>query len=1013
MFTPHARPSVTPRPKLSHLPFFYPMNPPTERNPPNKKIWYDNINIRTRIDQSKLSLMSLNIRSLNKNLDKLKKTISEFPTDIIAVSEIWKPERQFVTIQNYHPPIMKTRPLNKTGGGVGLYISNKLMHEVHEEINTLQLKCIEIIGVKIKSKQQGSITIISAYRPPNSGITETLEDMEAILSTVGNQPTILLGDFNINIANTNPLATKYQDKLLEHNMIQSVKTNTRITSKSRTTIDHVISNLTSIQSIVTHMSLSDHQTIITSYGTKGKNKTKTNNSTKNCQKIDLEKTKINICKHNWSKWMDDHLNTNLNEAYESLHQVIQTSLVRQQLKQRKAKNYPPFYNNEIKLLKESLEKTRKEFLKKPSIQNETRYKEERKDYNKLLKTTKQDYYANKLYHAGKDSKQVWNIIDEVLQRNDPNTDNDTITYEGREVNSRKETANIFSQYFQTAATNKLKDLRKKSNFRKFLPPDEKRQNKFQLQEINNTQTWQFISSLTSKTSSGFDEISPKLVKLCANSLAPPLTLIINKCFKTGSFPQKLKEAKLSPIHKKGEREPCNFRPISELPTFSKIIEKAAHAQLKDYLDSTFEDKYQFAYKKQHSTTQPILLTRELVEKHLNNKEYVLVVLIDLSIAFDCIETEEILPEKLRYYGATDKTVDFFKEFFTGRKHHTNWFGEKSETLNLSNHSCVQGSCLGPPTFNLYTKDLQNVTKSRIVSFADDTNLIVHHKNLDTLIDIGNQELENITDYMSSNYLLINTKKTQAIIFSPQNKSSQDPQHKLTINNQEIKVTKTAQYLGITLDDKLTFKPQINTLIRKLKSATRALVATRTLLNRRAKLLIYNAMFKANLEYGLVTYGDKLNKNQTNELMKLQKKSLRLIFNAKPNVHTKKLYKIANILPADETFKAESIKLVFKNTNELTREAQPKAISELILNKDTARSTRLSNNQSKIQMGSKTPGSLMYKICQSWNESNPEIIACGNYFSLNKTIKTQAIENIEECNKPNCQICRIDNDIDYN
>ena len=120
-----------------------------------------------------------------------------------------------------------------------------------------------------------------------------------------------------------------------------------------------------------------------------------------------------------------------------------------------------------------------------------------------------------------------------------------------------------------------------------------------------------------------------------------------------------------------------------------------------------------------------------------------------------------------------------------------------------------------------------------------------------------------------------------------------------------------------------------------------------------------------------------------------------------------------MLPADVTFKAESIKLVFKNTNELTSEAQPKAISELILNKDTARPTRLSNNQSKIQMGTKTPGSLMYKICQSWNESTPEVIACGNYFSLNKTIKTQAIENIEECNKPNCQICRIDKDIDYN
>ena len=989
------------------------MNPPIERNPPSNKIWYNNKNIRTRIDHSKLSLMSLNIRSLNKNLEKLKKTISEFPTDIIAISEIWKPLQQFVTLPNYHPPILKTRPMNKAGGGVGLYISKRLMLEEQEEINTLQLKCIEIIGAKIKINQQRSITIIAAYRPPNSGLTETLEDMESILLTVGNQPTIMLGDFNINVANTNPLATKYLEKLMEHDMIQSVKTNTRITSKSKTTIDHVISNLTTIQSIVTHMSLSDHQIIITSYGTKSQKTTRTNNSVNNSQKIDIEKTKQNICKHNWSKWMDNHLNANLNEAYDSFHEVIQTSLVRQQPKQRKAKNHQPFYNNQIKRLKVSLEKIRKKFLKKPTIENETMYKEERKNYNKQLKTAKQDYYANKLSYAGKDSKQIWNIIDEVLQRSDPNTDNETIIHEGKEVNDRKQTANIFSQYFQTAATNKLRDLRQTSDFREFLPPEDKRQNKFQLQEINNTQTWQFISSLTSKTSAGFDEISPKLVKLCANSLAPPLTLIINKCFKTGNFPSKIKEAKLSPIHKKGEREPCNFRPISELPTFSKIIEKAAHAQLREYLDNTFEDKYQFAYKKQHSTTHPVLLTRELVEKHLNNNEYVLVVLIDLSIAFDCIETEEILPEKLRYYGATEKSVNFFKAFFTGRKHHTNWFGEKSETLDLSNHSCVQGSCLGPPTFNLYTKDLQSVTDSTIVSFADDTNLIVHHKNPDKLIEIGNNELGKITNYMASNYLLINTNKTQAIIFKPKNKSSLVTQNKLKIDNQEIKIAKTAKYLGITLDDQLTFKPQINTLIRKLKSATRALVATRTLLNRRAKLLVYNAMFKANLEYGLVTYGDKLNKQQTNELMKLQKKSLRLIFNAKPNVHTKKLYKIANILPADETFKAETIKLVFKNTNELTRNAQPKAISEILLNNENARSTRLSNNQSKIKMGSKTPGSLIYKICQIWNETNPEDMACGNYFSLNKAIKARAIEDIEECNRTNCQICMIDKDIDYN
>ena len=96
--------------------------------------------------------MTTNIRSLTKHLCQLKRTIEEFPVDIIALSEIWNPNKPFVQLNKYHEILTKTRPLNRTGGGVGLYLSQKLTHEEYTEINNLNLKHTEIVGAKIKRK---------------------------------------------------------------------------------------------------------------------------------------------------------------------------------------------------------------------------------------------------------------------------------------------------------------------------------------------------------------------------------------------------------------------------------------------------------------------------------------------------------------------------------------------------------------------------------------------------------------------------------------------------------------------------------------------------------------------------------------------------------------------------------------------------------------------------------------------------------------------------------------------
>ena len=120
-----------------------------------------------------------------------------------------------------------------------------------------------------------------------------------------------------------------------------------------------------------------------------------------------------------------------------------------------------------------------------------------------------------------------------------------------------------------------------------------------------------------------------------------------------------------------------------------------------------------------------------------------------------------------------------------------------------------------------------------------------------------------------------------------------------LNNSAIEITEKANYLGIILDENLNFKPQFNSLHKKLTNATRALLTTRKFLNTPSKLLIYNSLFKSNLEYAAVAYFDKLTNTQIEKLAKLQKQALRFVFQTKPKVHTKKLFEATKIIPIDK------------------------------------------------------------------------------------------------------------------
>ena len=116
----------------------------------------------------------------------------------------------------------------------------------------------------------------------------------------------------------------------------------------------------------------------------------------------------------------------------------------------------------------------KKILNSPTVENERVYKETQKRYNRALKVTKENYYEDKLHSAGKDTKQIWKTINELLNNNNPDNQNESITYNGREITNKKEIAHTLSNYYKNAATDKLKSLHPTKNFRDFLKAEDKK-----------------------------------------------------------------------------------------------------------------------------------------------------------------------------------------------------------------------------------------------------------------------------------------------------------------------------------------------------------------------------------------------------------------------------------------------------------------------------------------------------------------------------------------------------------
>jgi hypothetical protein len=656
----------------------------------------------------------------------------------------------------------------------------------------------------------------------------------------------------------------------------------------------------------------------------------------------------------------------------------------------------PLYNEEIKSAKKGRQKAEKKWRNTGLTIHREIYCNQRNNVNKLINEAKLEYYSTKINDKPSDQRSLFKWANELLNQNRasplPSDVSDQIlsdkmaTYFVQKIKKIRDELQHVRQTVVTPDLDESIDFPEETLLTHFMPATES--------EIR-----KIIKSSPSKSCS-LDPLPTTLLKSCLDDLLPTLTAIVNKSLASSTVPDIMKKAVIVPILKKANLDPenlKNYRPISNLSFVSKILEKVVANRLNMHLETNnLNEPMQSAYRKFHSTETALLKVQNDILRAVDDQQCVLLVLLDLSAAFDTVDHTVLLNRLTNTFGICGDALQWVKSYLAKRKKTVTINGTSSEE-HVSECDVPQGSVLGPGLFKKYSHPLGKLVRTfglNLHLYADDTQLYLSFTKSSEDSAVGKMEdcIGAVRAWMATNYLKLNDDKTEFIVLGSSAQLSKLSQKEMHIGDTIVTPSDKVRNIGAIFDSCMKLDKQVAGQCKSAWYNLYRISRIRKYLNRNQTKTLIHALVTSKLDHhNSLLYG--IPKYQTDKLQRIQNASARIIAKTQKQDHITPVLKELHWLPVTERIVYKTLLLTFKCLNA----EGPTYLEELLQHHTPSRSLRSSSalllEVPHIKLTTYGARAFSYVAPVLWNALPPSLRQCKNTDGFKEDLKTYLFRKV--------------------
>ena len=897
---------------------------------PNESTPYSILNDLRVKHIHRLIFAHININSIRNKFDMLADLIAG-KIDLLLISETkiddTFPSSQFL-IPGFSTPFRHNR--TKNGGGLMSYVREDIPAKlIHSNIIPYNFECL-FVEINLYKKKW---LIVSTYNPCRSTISGHLNNLRKCLDQflVHYENFIIMGDFN-----SEPIDDEMQEFCNLFNLKNLVKDPTCYKNlENPSCIDLILTNrYKSFQNTVTlEVGLSDfHKMTITVLKTYFKKNNPTIISYRDYKRFlnvdfrtELDHTLLNY--HSIYEMPNDEFVAIFMDIFER-HAPLKYKYIRA--------NESPFINKEIRqaiMLRSHLLNI---FNKEKTDSARVAYKKQRNICTNLSRKAKSNYYSNLNPSSVTDNKTFWKSVKPLFSDKVMSAVNITLVEKNTICGNDCQVSEILNEFFSNAVKNlnieTNSDLLNDNVYE--LDPVKRAIIKYEhhpsiikIKEIfGNKDKFSFgystyesvfkeIMSLNSSKACPKTTIPTKIIKENCDLFALKLHADFKFSIDHASFPNNLKLADISPVHKKGDRtDKTNYRPVSILPAISKIFEKLFFYQIDNFMETKLS-MHQCGFRKGYSAQHCLVVMLEKWRATRDKRGCSGVLLTDLSKAFDCL-SHELLIAKIEAYGFDYMSVKLLHSYLTNRLQRVRINSNYSTWSEIIN-GVPQGSILGPLLFNIYLSDLFLFTKDAdIANYADDNSPYACKLDMDSVILQLEEDSKVLLEWVSNNVLKANPDKFHLLLSNP------NPNLSVKVDQYQIQNSNYEKLLGVIIDNKLTFNEHVTWLCKKASQKLHALARVSRFMNMEKRRTIMRAFITSQFGYCPLVWMFH-SRTLNNRINKIHERALRIVYNDDYSSFNDLLKKDGSITIHERNIQVLAIE-VFKVINGLS----PKIMNEV-------------------------------------------------------------------------------------